>query len=458
MLKLKLSLSTLLVSAALFSPVLAADPVVPPDSQANLKPVINTGGKELKFDWPMISIGTGEYSEGPTGVTVFHFDRKVLGAVDVRGGGPGTVNTEYLDLHYNVPEVDAVVLSGGSWYGLETATAVGTALKDDGIRTGNWDSVALSVGSIIYDYGSRRLNEIYPDKKLAQAAFRAAVPGVFRNGSAGAGRMAETGDFFGCKAHSGQGGAFRQIGDLKIAAFTVVNAYGVVTNRDGSIAACNNDPSWPRGTTVTDLMHNLPESRQAGWDTVSGPKRNTTISLIVVNQKMDPSELQRLAVQVHTSMARGIQPFASMGDGDVLYAVSTGEVEADPNMTNPELGAIISDVMWDAILNSVPEQPAQPVPTPMAPVSEKTLKSYGGDYRFSSFVTVKITTDGGKLYALATGNRPAFSIGKSDKVELQQLDNGEYFVPGRYPLVLNFKTPGQLLINPGQWQQTGKRQ
>ena len=151
MLTLKVCLSTLLVSAALFSPVLAADAVVPPDSQANLKPVVNSGGKELKFDWPMVSVGTGEYSEGPTGVTVFHFGRKVLGAVDVRGGGPGTVNTEYLDLHYNVPEVDAVVLSGGSWYGLETATAVGTALKDDGIRTGNWDSVALSVGSIIYD-------------------------------------------------------------------------------------------------------------------------------------------------------------------------------------------------------------------------------------------------------------------------------------------------------------------
>lgn len=458
MLKLKLCLTTMIIGAALLGTAYAADAPTPPDSQANLKPVINSGGKELTFDWPLISIGTGEYAEGPTGVTVFRFGRKMLGAVDVRGGGPGTVNTEYLDLHYNVPEVDAVVLSGGSWYGLETATAVGTALKDDGIRTGNWDSVALSVGSIIYDYGPRRLNEIYPDKKLAQAAFRAAVPGVFRNGAAGAGRMAETGDFFGCHSHSGQGGAFRQIGDLKIAAFTVVNAYGAVTNRDGTLAACNNDPAWPKGVTVTDLMHNLPESRKSGWDTVSGPKRNTTISLIIVNQKMDPAELQRLAVQVHTSMARGIQPFASMGDGDVLYAISTSEIDAPATMINPELGAIVSDVMWDAILNSVPEQPVQPVAGMVAPVSQKTLKAYGGDYRFSSFVSVKVTEEGGKLYAIATGARPAFAIGKTDKVELQPLDNGEFFVPGRYPLVLSFKTAGQLQINPGPWVQTGKRQ
>ena len=151
MLKLTTCLSALLAGAMFLTPVFAADAPAPPDSQANLKPVVNAGGKALTFDWPMLSIGTGEYSEGPTGVTVFRFGRKVLGAVDVRGGGPGTVNTEYLNLHYNVPEVNAVVLSGGSWYGLETATAVGTALKDDGFNTGNWDSVALSVGSIIYD-------------------------------------------------------------------------------------------------------------------------------------------------------------------------------------------------------------------------------------------------------------------------------------------------------------------
>lgn len=450
------------LSALALMATIATAPVTlmagPPDSQADLKPVLNSGGKEMVFDWPMISVGTGEYSEGPTGVTVFKFGRKVLGAVDVRGGGPGTVNTEFLDLHYPVPEVDAVVFSGGSWYGLESVTAVGTALKDDGTRTGNWDSVALSVGSIIYDYGERRLNEIYPDKKLAQAAYKAVQTGVFRNGAAGAGRMARSGDFFGCKSHSGQGGAFRQEGDLKIAAFTVVNAYGVVTGRDGAIVACNRDPNWPADVTVHDLMRNLPESKQADW---KGPRGNTTVSLIVVNQAMDPSELQRLAVQVHTSMARGLQPYATMGDGDVLYAISTAELEAPElgkGLSNPEIGAIASEVMWDAILNSVPEQPTLQDTGVQVPVAEKILRSYAGNYRFSSFVSVGITAENGRLYAQATGERNAFVIGKNVKTELHSIGDGRFAVPGRYPLVLSFETPKQLIINPGLWQQTGKRE
>ena len=164
--------------------------------QAGLMPVVNSGAQTLQFDWPTVRIGTGEYEEGPTGVTVFHFGRRVLGAVDVRGGGPGTVNTDYLRLGYDLPELDAVVFSGGSWYGLESVTAVATALKDDGMRDGIWTNLALSVGAIIYDFGERRLNEIYPDKRLAQAAFRAARPGIFPLGAHGAGRFAKTGGLF----------------------------------------------------------------------------------------------------------------------------------------------------------------------------------------------------------------------------------------------------------------------
>ena len=97
--------------------------------QDNLQPVLNAGDRKLEFDWPMLKIGTGEYAEGPTGVTVFRFALRVFGAVDVRGGGPGTVNTDYLRLGYALPEVDTVVFSGGSWYGLESTTAAATAAE-----------------------------------------------------------------------------------------------------------------------------------------------------------------------------------------------------------------------------------------------------------------------------------------------------------------------------------------
>lgn len=461
------SLIALAASGLFAAPVSAQTPaplppLAAPDSQDALKPVVNSGGTELHFDWPMIRIGTGEYTEGPTGVTVFSFGRKVMAAADVRGGAPGTVNTDLARLGYPTADFDAVVLSGGSTYGLESTTAVGSALKDDGKASGYWSELAVPLGAIIFDFGDRRLNEIYPDKKLAQAAYHAAEPGVFRNGAAGAGSMTRTGDFFGCKAHSGQGGAFRQIGNLKIAAFTVVNAYGAVTDRQGRLAACYRDPAWPKDVMVSDLMRGLPESRKAGWQSPSGPLRNTTISLVVVNQKMDPSELQRLAMQVHTSMARGIQPFSTMNDGDALFAVSTGETEppaGDPAVNSTEIGAEASEVMWDAILASVPPQDPLPVegrrwPAPAA----ATLAGYAGAYRFSNIVSVAVTADGGKLFAEATGRFKAFGIPRGQKVELLPYEKGRFYVPGRYPTVIDFSTPGKMALNPGLWTQTGTRQ
>lgn len=431
-------------------------------SQDALQPVVNSAGKTLEFDWPIIRIGTGEYEEGPTGVTVFHFQRKVLGAVDVRGGGPGTVNTDYLRLGYETPELDSVVFAGGSWYGLESTTAVATALKDDGLRDGGWMSLALSVGAIIYDLGERRLNEIYPDKRLAQAALRAARPGVFPLGPHGAGRLAKTGGYFGCNAHSGQGGAFRQIGELKIAAFTVVNALGVVTDRNGNIAACFRDASWPKDVKAIDLVAELPDSRKPGWrgpPLSSDARRNTTISLVVTNQVLNPAELQRLAVQVHTSMARGIQPFATEFDGDVLYAVSTGELakKESPAITSADLGIIASDVMWDAILASVPEQPVAPRPDPRLKPSAEDLQRHVGRYAFSDPVKIEVSVKGGKLYAQATGVRDAYAIKRAEPVALRPVAPSVFTVPGRYPLTIRFESSA-VVLNPGPWQQTGARE
>ncbi len=424
-------------------------------------PVLNAGDRVLQFDWPALRIGTGEYEEGPTGVTVFHFDRRSLAAVDVRGGGPGTVNTDYLRLGYDAPELDAVVFAGGSWYGLEATTAVASALKEDGVRDGDWTNLALSVGAIIYDLGPRRLNEILPDKRLAQAAFRAARPGAFPLGAQGAGRLAKTGSLFGCNAFSGQGGAFRQIGQVKIAAFAVVNALGVVTRRDGTVAACYPDSGWPSPLRTEALMAGYPASRQPGWTgapNADAPARNTTVSLIVTNQKLKPAELQRLAIQVHGSIGRALQPFATEFDGDVLYAVSTGELE-DENAMLPtvDLGVVGGEVIWDAILASVPDQPkpATPADKPVLPADK--LAGLAGDYVFSRFVTVTVTAEGDRLFAQATGERAAFAIGREERTELKPVSATDFMVPGRYPLTLRFEDSGRLVVNPGHWQQIGTR-
>lgn len=450
--------AALLLGAATLAPAATPPPPAPKFDQSTLAPVVNQSERVLQFDWPAVMVGTGQYEEGPTGVTVIRFAKRAHGAVDVRGGGPGTVNTDYLRVGYDVPELDAVVFSGGSFYGLESTTAVYSALKDDGIRDGNWDNIGFAVGAIIYDLGDRRLNEIYPDKRLAQTAFRAARPGVFPLGAHGAGRLAKSGGLFGCNAFSGQGAAFRQIGELKIAAFVVVNALGVITKRDGHVAACYPDANWPKDLRTTDLMSDYPASRKPNWG-----NRNTTISLVVTNQKLPRAQLERLATHVHGSMGRAIQPFATEFDGDVLYAVSTAELDRDvyaSDTPNIDLDVIAADVMWDAILSSVPEQPVVPTEKDrvMLKLRPDALRAFAGEYVFSPFVKVRVTTDGAKLQAQATGARPAYAIGRESSVELVPLSPSRFAVFGRYPLVLDFSKSGVLTMNPGHWQQTGLRQ
>ncbi|MFI4987023.1 MAG: P1 family peptidase [Alphaproteobacteria bacterium] len=425
-------------------------------------------GPALTFDWPAIEIGVGSYEEGPTGVTIFRFPKGATAAVDVRGGAPGTVNTDLLRLGYGAPFVRAVVLTGGSAYGEEAITAVETGLKDDGAASGAWDDIALVPGAVIYDFGGRRLNAIYPDKRLAQAALHALRPGVFPLGAQGAGRMAMQGGYFNCLAHSGQGGAFRQVGATKIAAFVVVNALGAVTDRDGRLASCNRGKSWGDLAKTSELLGHLPESLKPQWDASAAEKAlgapsqaNTTISLVVTNQKLLPWALQRLAVQVQSAMARAIQPFSTQLDGDTLFAVSTGEVEGK-ELSPLTLGAIAGELMWDAILASVPqEEPFVPPATPAA-VGVDTLAAYAGKYAFGDAALLEVRVEDGKLMIRSAGEGPVFEFGKAKPTAAIALSASEFYVDGRYHTRIAF-TKDQAggvtgaVLNPGRWEQIGKR-
>jgi 6-aminohexanoate-oligomer endohydrolase len=308
-----------------------------------LVPQTEFAGPELELDFPGLRIGVAEYQEGPTGCTVFHLPPGGAAcAIDVRGGSPGTIGSAYEWVH-------AICFAGGSLYGLEAACGVAAELMAMRGHTVGWDEIELVFGAIIYDFG-RRTNAVYPDADLGRAALRAAREGSFPLGARGAGRSATVGKTFSFEQGepSGQGGAYRRIGETRIVVFTVVNAFGAVVDRDGSVVRGHRDPERGTRTPLVEALEaRLPQAAPG----------NTTLTALITNHQLDGRSLRQLAVQVHASLARAIQPFHVLVDGDVLCAVTTNEVENE-DLTATSLGVVASELAWDAVLASVPEGPA----------------------------------------------------------------------------------------------------
>jgi L-aminopeptidase/D-esterase-like protein len=301
------------------------------------KPHVPTSSRNLEFDFPGLSVGVAEYEEGPTGCTVFVFEGGAVFAADVRGGSTGTIGTDY-------GFARAICFAGGSLMGLEAASGVAAAIyADRGHEHVDWNDVPTVAGAILFDFGARR-NGIYPDKELGAAAYRAAMPGRFPMGRHGAGRSAGVGKLLvsGTRPEpAGQGAAYRQVGDTKVAVFVAVNALGVIVDRDGRIVRGNLDPATGERRAPA-----------AALEEVAGPRPgNTTLTLLVTNQRLDGHGLAQLSRQVHASMGRCIQPFHTTNDGDVLFAVSTRAVQGGPMAEVTRLGIVASELAWDAVLN-----------------------------------------------------------------------------------------------------------
>ena len=297
-----------------------------PGSDASV-PVTDFTSPFLDFDFPRLKIGFAEYSDGPTGCTVFLFDQGAVTAVDIRGGMPGVVESEYQFHH-------AICFAGGSLHGLEAVSGVRAVLAENQAPS-NPPPLPLVAGAIIFDWINRR-NFVYPDKTLGEAAARTASTGRFFYGRRGAGRWAGV----------GQGGAYREIGDTKIAVFTVVNALGVVVDRDGRARTGGHHHPLDR------LEARLARGAKSVTDQQG---RHTTLTLVVTNQKWAQGDLNQIGKQVHASMARAIQPFHTMRDGDVLFTATTGEVENKRLKSTTDFGLIASELAWNAVLNSLGE-------------------------------------------------------------------------------------------------------
>ena len=193
--------------------------------------------------------------------------------------------------------------------------------------------IPLVGGAIIYDWFGRD-NLIYPDKALGMAAMASASEGRFYYGKRGAGRAAGV----------GQGGAFRQIGETKIAVFTVVNAIGDIIDRDGNVLT--RDKRHP----LDKLEERLAQNAESVPDEAG---KHTTLTIVITNQKWNNYDLKQIGRQVHSSMARAIQPFQTGSDGDSLFTVTTNEVDNESLKSAADFGLIASELAWDAVLNTL---------------------------------------------------------------------------------------------------------
>lgn len=310
----------------------------------------------LRFPFRSFLIGTAEYEDGPTGVTLFYFPKSVRAALDIRGGAVSSCNTDVFHRPCEAT-ITALCFAGGSSYGLETAAGVRAELLAAGRADPKAGDIPRVVSSVVFDFGGRD-NTIYPDQALARLALRSAKRGVFPLGARGAGRFVHVGKLFGSRYResSGQGGAFVQVGSTKIAVFTVVNAMGAIMSRTGSVLCGNLDPDTGiRTSIIADIEDGTAEEKRRkakgkGAGRSKSLETNTTLTLVVTNEDLSYVALNRLAVQTHTSMGRAIQPFHTVSDGDALFAVTTSEVR-NTKLDPADLPVYCSELAWDAILN-----------------------------------------------------------------------------------------------------------
>ncbi|MFI6740058.1 P1 family peptidase [Nonomuraea sp. NPDC050451] len=311
---------------------------VPRNADLPLTPQASPGRGSVAFDLPGVLVGTAEYAEGPTGCTVIHVPAGARTAVDARGGAVGMSG----GYDYN----HAICFAGGSVYGLAAAAGVSDELLARRDNRTRWDDLQLVSGAVIYDFSARD-TAVYPDGELGRAALRNAVEGEFPVGRCGAGRTASAGKVdFGRAEFAGQGAAFGTFGEAKVLVATVVNAVGAVVDRQGGIVRGNYH--------AEDGARRHPGADYAAMvgDPAPAVMGNTTLTVMVTNVKLTDIELLQVGRQVHSSMHRGIQPFHTMNDGDVLFAMTTDEVDL-VSVKPTGLGTLASELAWDAVLSAV---------------------------------------------------------------------------------------------------------
>jgi L-aminopeptidase/D-esterase-like protein len=296
-------------------------------------------------------VRAGHWTGRGTGVTVVLFPPGTVGSVEIRGGAPATRETALLDPTATVEQVDAVVVSGGSAFGLSAADGVMRALAEQGRGLATQGGpVPIVPAAAIYDLvvaGDERPGA--DEGRAALAAAQDADAPAFVTGQVGAGRGATVAKWRG-RGHGSTGGlgsASARDGDVVVGALVVVNAVGDILGADGSPVVASSAPS-----DVPGFPDELFEPDDHGGDA----RANTTLAIVATNARCSKVECHLLARSANHGLAHAIHPSHTRHDGDLAFACATGDVDAHID----RLRVMVTEVTAEAVRDSVAYHRATP--------------------------------------------------------------------------------------------------
>lgn len=299
-----------------------------------------------------IKIGHAQNIEAATGCTVIICEKGAPTGVDVRGGGPASRETELLNPRAASESIHAVLLSGGSAFGLDAAGGVMQYLEEHNVGFDvGCTKVPLVCESCIFDL---EIGSIFvrPDKAMGYAACIDAEQNELKEGNVGVGTGATVGKLHGTigMMKSGLGTYAIQIGNLKVGAIVVVNALGdIIDPYTGKILA----------GLLDDSQSHFLNSEEVLYSTYNRSKNlftgNTTIGAIITNGRFTKSEMGKIAAMAQNGYARTICPVHTTADGDSIYAMSVGDIEADINVVGTLAAKVMAEAILKAVLTAAPE-------------------------------------------------------------------------------------------------------
>lgn len=293
---------------------------------------------------PGIKVGHYTDLDAITGCTVVRCPPQTVGAVDVRGGAPGTRETDLLQAHNLVAEVTAVALSGGSAFGLATADGVMRWHVERGLGYQSRSGVVVPIvpAAIVFDLTIGD-PQVRPDAAAGYQACEAATAEPVRIGSVGAGTGARIAAILGNERASKGGlgsSAIALANGLIVGALMAVNAVGNVISDDGRIIAGLRAADGRGFSSVLETMAGLMNGAPA-----PPANESTVIGVVATNAKLGKAEATKVAQMAHDGVARAVNPAHTMFDGDTIFALATGEIAADPTV----IGAYAAEAVADAI-------------------------------------------------------------------------------------------------------------